>query len=72
MTYPHDPQLTVIPHIPDPAFITCYETADLIWEGGDFDLTSGATHYFNPGVVLPSWAAQMTKVASVGHHDFYR
>ena len=36
------------------------------------NITAGATHYFNPNVVLPSWAAKMTKVASIGHHDFYK
>lgn len=72
MTYPQDPQLTRVPHPPDPAFVNCYEIADLIFEGNDFDLTCGATHYFNPSIVLPSWAASMTKVASIGHHDFYK
>lgn len=71
MTAAQDPQLVVIPKFPDPVFETCYEVADLIYNGGDFDLTNGATHYFNPSVVLPSWAEDMKKVASIGHHDFY-
>jgi len=36
------------------------------------DITNGATHYFNPNVVRPPWAASMTKVASIGRHDFYK
>jgi N-acetylmuramoyl-L-alanine amidase len=71
MTYPHDPELSVIPHPPDPQFVDAYELADSIFAGGDFDLTNGATYYFNPNVVRPAWAASMKKVASVGHHDFY-
>jgi len=72
MTFGHDPQLCRVPKIPDPEFIDCYDVADLIWNGGDFDLTNGATHYFNPILVLPSWASGMTKVATIGHHDFYK
>ncbi len=35
-------------------------------------LTYGATHYFNPSVVLPLWSADMKKTTSVGSHDFYK
>lgn len=72
MTAPGDPQLTLVPHNPDPAFEDCYAVADLIYSGGDFDLTDGADHYFNPHVVLPGWAAAMTKTATIGNHDFYK
>ena len=72
MTYGQDPQLSSVPAPPDSNFIDCYEIAKSIHDGGDFDLTNGATHYFNPGIVLPKWAASMTKVASIGHHDFYK
>lgn len=71
MTYGRDPQLCWVPHPPDPVFNDCYEIAELIHGGGDFDLTNGATHYFNPQVVMPEWASAMKKVASIGHHDFY-
>lgn len=30
-----------------------------------------ADHYFNPKIVKPKWAKKMTKVASIGDHDFY-
>lgn len=44
---------------------------DKVWTD-DLDLTNGATHYFNPSVVLPSWAEGMVKTVSIGHHDFYK
>lgn len=72
MTYGQDSQLTVVPTEPDPQFVDCYELADLIYNNGDFDLTNGATHYFAPAQVLPGWAASMTKVASIGRHDFFK
>jgi N-acetylmuramoyl-L-alanine amidase len=72
MTYPHDPQLCNVPASPDPVFDECYEIADSVFRGGDFDLTLGATHYFNPSVVLPAWANSMTKVAMIGAHSFYK
>ena len=31
-----------------------------------------ADHYFNPKIVLPSWAAKMTFIKRIGNHDFYR
>lgn len=72
MTAPGDSQLILWPLSTDPIFDDCLRLAELIYEGGDFDLTNGATHYFNPGVVLPDWAAKMKRVAVIGHHDFYR
>lgn len=35
------------------------------------DRSFGATHYFNPKIVLPTWAHGMTKLVTVGGHDFY-
>lgn len=72
MTYGHDPQLTNIPKQPDANFILCYELAGAIMAGTDPDLTGGATHYFNPNIVRPTWAQAMEKTATVGRHDFYR
>ena len=72
MTYAHDPQLWKVPVTPDPQFAIAYELADAIYHNQDFDLTEGATHYFNPGLVMPPWAAGMKKVATIGHHDFYK
>jgi N-acetylmuramoyl-L-alanine amidase len=31
-----------------------------------------ADHYFNPSIVLPSWAAKMKFIKRIGNHDFYR
>lgn len=39
---------------------------------GGSSYSNGATHYFNPKIVTPAWAAEMIKVASIGNHDFYR
>lgn len=72
MTYPHDPQLTLIPKEPNPEFVTCYEVADSIWNGGDFDLTQGATHYFADSIAMPDWAKAMTFIIKIGHHSFYK
>lgn len=72
MTYPHDPQLTVIPIRPDPQFDYCYEMADLIFGGGDFDLTNGAQFYFADSIPMPDWAKEMTATAKIGRHNFYK
>lgn len=72
LTAPGDSQLVVWPDSPDAAFDDAMQIADVVYDGSDPDNTNGATHYFNPNVVLPSWAAKMTKVVSLDHHDFYR
>lgn len=36
------------------------------------DITGGATFYFNPKKVIPSWAKSMIKLKSIGNHDFYK
>ena len=35
------------------------------------DITDGADHYFNPKIVMPSWAAKMRFTKRIGGHDFY-
>ena len=74
ITAPHDPQIVagLVPTIPDPIFTTCYEIADIIFNGGDFDLTSGATHYFADSIPPPTWAAAMIPTIKLGHHQFYK
>jgi spore germination cell wall hydrolase CwlJ-like protein len=72
LTATGDSQLVAWPNSPDPIFEEAMNLADSIFTNMDADITAGATHYFNPGVVLPTWAASMTKIASIGHHDFYR
>lgn len=36
------------------------------------DPTMDATHYFNPRIVLPSWAREMRHTVTIGNHAFYR
>lgn len=31
-----------------------------------------ADHYFNPSIVLPSWAKNMKFIKRIGNHDFYK
>jgi|FAXJ01.1.fsa_nt_gi putative nucleotidyltransferase with HDIG domain len=45
---------------------------DLAADGKLPDITGGATFYFNPKKVIPSWAKTMVKTASIGNHDFYK
>jgi spore germination cell wall hydrolase CwlJ-like protein len=32
----------------------------------------GATHYFNPEVVNPSWSSNLTFIKRIGNHSFYK
>lgn len=72
LTASGDPMLIQWPSVDDPQFQIALVLADGIVDGTIPDITDGATHYFNPNVVLPTWAAKMTKVKSIGHHDFYK
>lgn len=71
MTAPSDPMLVQWPDSPDAQFQDALLLVDGVFDGSTPDITHGATFYFNPAVVLPTWAASMVKVASIGHHDFY-
>lgn len=72
MTASGDPELAVWPAQDDPQFLQCLNLAPDIYSGKVPDNTNGATHYFNPNVVLPSWATNMTLSATIGHHVFYK
>jgi N-acetylmuramoyl-L-alanine amidase len=72
MTYPHDPQLSLVPKPTDAEFEMCYEVADLVWKHQDPDNTNGADHYFNPNIVLPDWAAGMQPTVQIGDHSYYK
>lgn len=72
MTAPGDSQTVLYPSPDDAYFQDAVQIATEVLQGDDPDLTNGADHYFNPHVVLPEWAAHMTKVASIGNHDFYK
>ena len=62
------------PHIKDwVSFVKCVESVELACrERQDGSNLKGADHYFNPKVVLPSWAKGMTLIARIGNHDFYK
>ena len=52
---------------------TCLEIAKNVLSGNYSDSTNGATHYFNPSVVVPEWSKRMEKKEVQGtKHDFYR
>jgi len=72
LTAPHDPQLGTFPTKTDVQFQLALAIVDNVIGGLDPDPTLSATHYFNPKVVLPSWACRMVKTVSLGNHDFYR
>ena len=72
MTYGGDPQLSNVPVQPDGIFADCYDIANAIFQGGDYDITSGATHYFADSISMPEWAKNMTATAKIGHHSFFR
>jgi N-acetylmuramoyl-L-alanine amidase len=72
LTAAGDSQLIVWPDSPDGEFETAMNLAEDIFTNIDPDITVGATHYFNPHVVLPNWASQMKQVATIGNHVFYR
>lgn len=72
VTAKDDPQLGLFPDEDNHVFKQMVALIENITLGTDEDITNGATHYFNPDVVLPGWASKMTKIVSIGHHDFYK
>jgi spore germination cell wall hydrolase CwlJ-like protein len=36
------------------------------------DITSGATHYFNPDLAAPKWAGDLQYITKIGNHVFYK
>lgn len=72
LTAPGDAMLVQWPETGDAPFKTCMLLAEGIYNGTVIDNTDGATHYFNPNVVMPKWASQLTKIKSIGHHVFYK
>jgi len=72
MTYPEDPQLTNVPATPDAQFADCYAIAQNIQQGGDFDLTEGATNYYALTIPAPYWAASMTETVQIGNQKFFK
>lgn len=54
----------------DAVFDLAYEIAGAALRGDLADNTGGATHYFNPDVVSPSWAQAWTQTVTIGNHVF--
>lgn len=67
-----DAMLTQWPDSPDPVFAKALILSEIIFDGVDDDNTEGATHFFNPHVVMPEWSKTMTKTAIIGNHIFYK
>jgi len=72
MTAPGDPQLYLVPVSPDYIFASCFEIATNVYNGGDFDLTQGATHYYADYIAPPSWITGMVKTTQIGHHIYFK
>lgn len=60
------------------SFYECLEVSRRILSGKEKDPTNGATHYFNPNIVLPDWAKKLEKIGKIkindkfSVHEFYR
>jgi len=50
-----------------------WQRASAAWAASETsNLTSGATHYFNPRLANPSWAKRLVKTVRIGGHDFFK
>lgn len=81
MTAPGDSQLVVWPKQPNPEFEDAMQIAELIYMGGDFDITDGAHFYANLDAVPSTssfWKTVANNIAEhpmtvkIGHHTFYK
>lgn len=72
MTYPHDPQLDLVPFPPDASWELAYELAVSVASGQDPDLTDGATFYYAKTITPPVWAASMVQTADIGGQLFFK
>ena len=73
LTAKGDPELVLWPRQPDAQFEDAMAMIDDIVAGTSPDITNGATHYFAKSMTTPpAWAAQMTQVAEIGNHKFFR
>ena len=55
-----------------PAWTKAVETAALVYSGLINDQTHGATHYYNPSKVKPSWRLAFQFIGDIGNHRFHR
>nr|BDD44515.1 hypothetical protein 14 [Moraxellaceae bacterium] len=54
----------------DSLFDLAYEIAGDAIAGRLDDPTGGATHYYNPHVVTPSWVTAFNETVTIGNHRF--
>ncbi|OEJ64646.1 cell wall hydrolase [Magnetovibrio blakemorei] len=70
----NDPNAALIrtkePNKGDALFDLAYEIAGLAIAGDLPDVTGGATHYYNPRIVTPTWISAFNETAVVGQHRF--
>lgn len=61
---------------PNERVINQFEESALIalkvLSGAVKDKTKGATHFHNPNISNPAWAAEMRRTLRLGNHDFYK
>lgn len=55
----------------DPILIECRSDVQSAFDGNSIDPSHGATHYYNPSIVQPSWAKGLTPIVSIGNHTFF-
>lgn len=55
-----------------PAYDIAYAIAEGVLSGSIPDPTFGATNYFNPSLVMPSWAYDLSNTMTIGNHFFGR
>ncbi len=71
-----DSQTIVWPIWEDPIFSMCGDLADKVYGHTDPDLTNGALYYYNPATATSQWfmdnIATRPKVATIGHHVFFK
>lgn len=53
-------------------FQECRWVAHGIINGSILDNVGGAQFYFNPKIVIPSWADKMTVIKIIGNHEFLK
>ncbi len=69
---PTDPNLIQLTGVDasDPQFAVALQLAQAAVAGQLPDITGGATSYYNPSLVQPSWASSMTVTAQIGSQVF--
>lgn len=68
---PNRPKLLAV-GLEDEAFVRAMGVACIVLCGDMPDASKGANHYFNPNVVIPSWAGRMEQTVTIGRHVFFR